>query len=107
MNLQNFAFNTLELLQENPQRYRNFGAYWYLVKAVMKRFYTRDNLMLLGDFVDQSVTDRMPPHDSLDEALQAALQTYNRNAMFNMQSNEVTDPSGDVFILMDEDGGGV
>lgn len=107
MNIENFAFNTLKALQEDPRRYRNFGAYWYLVKALLKRFYSRDNLLLLGDYIDRTVTDRIPAHASLDEALAAAIQTYNRNAKFNMLSNLVVDPAGEEFTLIDEDGGGI
>lgn len=107
MNLENFAFNTLAALQEDPRRYRNWGAYWYLVKAVLKRHYGRDNLMLLGDYVDHGVTDRIPEHAGLEEALQAAIQTYNRNARFNLLSNRVVDPAGEEFTLVDEDAGGL
>jgi hypothetical protein len=107
MNLENFAFNTLKSLQEDPRRYRNFGAYWYLVKAVMKRFYGRDNLHLLGDYIDRSVADRIPQHANLDEALQAAVQTYNQNAKFNLLSARVVDPQGEEFTLADEDAAGL
>ena len=57
--LKTFAASTLELLQQDPRRYVNFGPYWYLVKAVLKKFYTRDNLHLLGDHVDADVVARM------------------------------------------------
>lgn len=100
-----FAASTLALLQEDPRRYRAFGVYWYFVKAVLKRFYTRDNLHLLGDYMDQSVIDRMPPHASLDEALAAAIEEYRQNATFNLGSNVVTDPSGEQFTLVDTDAG--
>ena len=89
-----FAASTLALLQEDPRRYRCFGVYWYFVKAVLKRFYTPDNLHLLGDYMDQSVIDRMPPHANLEEALAAAIEEYRQNATFNLGSNVVTDPDG-------------
>jgi hypothetical protein len=100
-----FAASTLALLQEDPRRYRNFGCYWYLVKAVMKRFYTRDNLHLLGDYMDQSVIDRMPAHADLAEALAAATEEYRQNASFNLGSNVVTDQHGEQFTLIDPDAG--
>jgi hypothetical protein len=100
-----FAASTLALLQDDPRRYINFGAYWYLVKAVMKRFYTRDNLHLLGDYMDHSVIERMPPHASLAEALEAAAEEYRQNASFNLGSKAVTDQHGEQFTLIDPDAG--
>jgi hypothetical protein len=103
-----FATSTLQLLQDDPRRYRCFGAYWYLVKAVLKKFYTRDNLHLLGDHVDQAVVARMPEHADLQEALAAAVEEYRTNASFNLGSNEVTDPvGGGTFTLLDPDAGGL
>lgn len=105
MDPKTFAASTLQLLQEDPRRYRHFGAYWYLVKAVLKRFYTRDNLHLLGDYIDQSVIDRMPLHASLADALIAAAEEYRQNASFNLNSNVVTDADGEAFTLIDTDAG--
>ena len=103
-----FAASTLELLQQDPRRYRNFGPYWYLVKAVLKKFYTRDNLNLLGDHVDADVVARMPEHADLNEALAAAVEEYRTNASFNLGSNEVADPvGGGTFTLLDPDAGGL
>jgi hypothetical protein len=101
------AANTLQLLQADPSRYRNFGVYWYLVKAVLKRYYTQDNLFLLGDYVDKTVTDRMPADQTLDEALEEAVREYQWNATYNLGRNTVTDPDGEEFILMDQDAGGL
>lgn len=103
-----FAASTLQLLQDDPRRYRNFGSHWYLVKQVLKKFYTRDNLHLLGDYIDTSVTDRMPAHASLQDALAAAIEEYRKNASFNLGSNEVEDPAGGgTFRLVDPDAGGL
>lgn len=101
----NFAASTLALLQDDPRRYRCFGAYWYFVKALLKRFHTRDELHLLGDHMDQSVIERMPPHANLQEALAAAIEEYRQNASFNMGSNMVTDGEGEQFMLVDPDAG--
>lgn len=97
------AASTLQLLQADPAKYVNFGVYWYLIKALLKRFYTRDNLFLLGDYVDSSVTDRMPAHADLSEALAAAVAEYQQNASFNLGSNVVTDADGEAFTLIDTD----
>lgn len=100
-----FAESTLALLQQDPRRYRNFGAYWYLVKEVLKRYYSRDNLALLGDYRDQSVVARMPPHENLRQALAAAVQTYSANAGYNLGRATVIDPEGEEFTLFDPDAG--
>lgn len=100
-----FAESTLQLLQQDPRRYRNFGVWWYLVKGVLKHFYTQDNLHLLGDYNDPGVIDRMPPVDSLQEALAAAVEEYRQNATFNLGRNELEAPDGEVFILADTDAG--
>ncbi len=103
-----FAASTLQLLQQDPRRYRLFGVHWYLVKAVLKKFYTRDNLHLLGDYMDQSVIDRMPAHADLQQALAAAVEEYRQNAAFNMGRAEVEDPTGGgTFTLVDTDAGGL
>lgn len=100
-----FAASTLALLQEDPRRYRNFGAHWYFVKALMKRFYTRDNLHLLGEHMDQSVIDRMPAYGSLQAALAGAVEEYRQNASFELGGNVLTDGEGEQFTLIDLDAG--
>lgn len=103
-----FAASTLQLLQEDPRRYVLFGAYWYLVKAVLKKFYARDNLHLLGDHTDADVAARMPEHADLQEALAGAVAEYRKNANFNLGSNEVEDlVGGGTFRLVDPDAGGL
>jgi len=103
-----FAASTLQLLQDDPSRYVNFGSHWYLVKQVLKKFYTRDNLFLLGDHMDQSVFERMPAHADLQAALAAAIEEYRTNASFNLGGSEVADPTGGgTFRLVDPDAGGL
>lgn len=103
-----FAASTLQLLQDDPRRYKLFGVYWYLVKAVLKKFYTRDNLHLLGDHVDPDVAARMPEHADLQEALAAAIEEYRQNASFNLGRSDVEDPTGGGTVeLIDPDAGGL
>lgn len=103
-----FAASTLQLLQDDPRRYHAFGVYWYLVKRVLLKFYTRDNLFLLGDHIDTGVTDRMPHHADLQEALAAAVEEYRKNASFNLGRHDVEDPTGGgTFQLLDPDAGGI
>lgn len=99
------AASTLQILQSDPRNYRNFGVYWYFIKALMKRYYTRDNLYMLGDYVDPTVVARMPAHENLQEALEAAVETYRINAAYAMGANDLTDPEGETFILQDTDAG--
>src|ERR1700741_1319257 len=96
-----FAASTLALLQEDPRRYRNFGVYWFFVKALMKHFYTAENLHLLGDYVDEDVIAAMPAFDSLQDAMEAATEEYRQNASFNLGSNQVGDPGGGVITVVD------
>jgi hypothetical protein len=105
MNPQYLSASVLSLLQQDPRRYRNFGTHWYLVKAVLKKFYTRDNLHLLGDYMDPSVIARMPEYPDLSSALVGAVEEYRSNAALNMGSNQVTDQHGEVFTLLDTDAG--
>lgn len=101
------AASTLQLLQADPRNYRNFSYYWYLIKALLKQYYTRDNLFLLGDYVDPTVTARMPEHADLQEALAAAVEMYRTNAAYGMGTAEFTDPDGETFTLVDADAGGL
>lgn len=105
MDPKTFAASTLQLLQQDPRRYRAFGAYWWLVKAVLKQFYTRDNLHLLGDHQAPDAEARMPAHNDLQEALAAAVEEYRQNASFNLGSNQVADRDGEMYTLQDLDAG--
>lgn len=100
-----FAASTLALLQEDPRRYRAFGTHWYFVKTLMKHYYSRDNLHLLGSYVDPTVVERMPRHEHLQDALAAAVEEYRQNATFEMGSNVLTDATGEQFTLIDPDAG--
>lgn len=105
MDPKQFAESTLQLLQADPSKYVNFGMYWYLVKGVLRKFYTTDNLYLLGDYVDRDVVSKMPDMPSLSDALVAAAEEYQQNAMFNLGSNVVQDADGQSFTLIDPDAG--
>jgi hypothetical protein len=99
-----FADSTLRLLQQDPNRYKNFGVYWFFVKALMKRYYTRENLHLLGEYMDPDCMARMPEHATLQDALTAAIEEYRQNAAYNLGRAEVEDPvGGGKFALNDED----
>lgn len=96
--------NVLGTLQADPARYRNFGIYWWPVKALLKRYYSRDNLYLLGDYEDPDGAGRVP-RVSLQEMLQRAFQEYAQNARYNLGRNTVSDAEGEPYRIYDEDAG--
>lgn len=98
------ARNILLLLQEDPKRYRNFGVWWWPIKAIMKHYYTREQLHLLGDYEDPAGIEKTPAA-SLDETLLAALETYAHNARYNLGRAETEGPDGETYVVYDEDAG--
>ncbi len=100
-----FAARTLQILQDDPRAYRNFGPYWYFVKALMKRYYTRDNLRHLGDYDDPAMADHMPEHGNMQDALQGAVDFYRGAAAYGMGTNEFVDENGEQYIVNDPDAG--
>lgn len=102
------AASVLALLQGDPSRYRSFGPYWPLVKALLKKHYTADNLFLLGPATCRDAAEHMPPHVSLPEALAAAVEFYRGHQAYGMGGNDFTDErTGDRWVLDDPDAGGV
>lgn len=98
-----FAANVRVLLSEDPRRYRNFGPFWYFVKALLKRFYGRHELPLLGSYEDVSVVARMPAVAGVADAVARSIVEYQHNATFNLGHNAVEDDDGEVFTLIDPD----
>ena len=102
------AASILQLLQEDPSQYVSFGCYWPLVKALLKRHYTQDNLSLLGPHVDREAAARMPAHANLAEALEAAVEFHRDWMAYGMGSSTFVDPeTGDEWVLRDPDAGGL
>lgn len=102
------AASVLQLLQTDPGKYVTFGPYWPLVKALLKKHYTQDNLSLLGPHVDREAASHMPPHESLAEALEAAVEFHRSHSAYGMGSSQFVDPeTGDEWILRDPDAGGL
>lgn len=102
------AASVLDLLQTDPSRYVSFGPYWPLVKALLKRYYTQDNLSLLGPHVDREAAQRMPHHADLAEALEAAVEFHRNHMAYGMGSAQfVDDATGDEWTLRDPDAGGL
>lgn len=102
---QEYAANVRKLLDEDPKRYRNFGVYWFFIKALLKKFYDRDQMPILGPYSDPDVVAAMPQFTSLDDALKAAAEEYGRNAMFNLGRATVIGPGGEEITIFDNDVG--
>ena len=100
-----FANSVRALLDEDPRRYRNFGMFWFFVKALLKRFFDRNDIPILGDYEDTSVNERIPDSVRWSPALmmQAAAEEYAHNASFNLGRAEVMDDDGQFFTVMDAD----
>lgn len=100
-----FATSVRALLDEDPRRYRNFGAYWFFVKALLKRYFDKHQMPILGNYEDSTVNDRIPEgiRNSMGLMLEAAASEYQENAGFNLGRNEVSDDDGEFFTLIDPD----
>lgn len=94
--------NTLAVLQADPARYRNFGVYWWPVKALLRRYYTKDNLYLLGTYEDPDGASRVP-RVGLQEMLELAFEEYEKNARLGMGGNQVEDADGESYMIYDQD----
>jgi hypothetical protein len=94
--------NILQQLQEEPQRYRLFGVWWWPVKALLRRQYTVDNLYMLGTYQD-ATTAAMVPSANLQDTMRAALDEYAFNASFPHPAGMVESPDGEMVRLFDAD----
>ena len=72
---------------------------------MLKEHFDREDLRLLGDFDDCTVTARLPAYPDRQSPLHDAISTYRHNATFNMLSSKVPVPKGDTSRLFDEDVG--
>lgn len=98
-----FAASVLQMLADDPRRYRNFGPYWWFVKALLKRFYTREQLMILGDYIDPEAERRMPRKHTGADILPAAIEEYRINAQYKMLDEHFIDDDGEEWTLWDAD----
>lgn len=105
MNPQRVAANVRTILAAHPERYRYFGVYWYFIKALLKMYYSRDQLYLLGDYEDPDAKARIPAGAGGDEVLRLALEEYETNARAGEPPRVVFDHEGDRYEIFDEDAG--
>lgn len=99
-----FASNARTILLEDRSSWRNFGQYWFLVKALLRKRFSQEELPL-GPFVDESVVNRMPFDRDLPHLLALAGEEYTFNATLGAGRKTFEDSEGQSFILVDPDMG--
>lgn len=97
-----FARNCVQMLQEDPKAYRSFGIYWWPVKAILKRFYSRDELSLLGNYEDPIGAEAVP-RVGLQEMLMLAIEEHQSNQIDHINPQWVQLPDGAPYMIYDED----
>jgi hypothetical protein len=108
INQTTLAASVLALLQNDPRNYLNFGPYWPLIKALLKKHYTRDNLYLLGDHTCALAATHMPKAEGLADALQSAVEFYRNASAYGFFPHRFTDEAtGEAWTLDDPDAGGI
>jgi len=98
----------VQLLQEEPRRYRDFGVYWWAVKRLLKEHgYGPDQLYLLGAYTDLEAEAHLPAET--DAALLAeAIHEQQYRATFEPNSPDAYyHDSGEPYHLYDDDAGGI
>jgi len=92
----------LQILQAKPLAYRSFGIYWWPIKAILKQKYTKENLYLLGDYVDPDGVERVPDV-GVSEMIKQAFSEFQMNTSFGFDGNQVTDTEGEPYTIFDQD----
>ena len=102
MNIQQ-GRNVVALLQQEPFYYRNFGIWWWHVKASLKRLgFTRDQLPHLGNAVDESVSEYY--EDLSDKDLDDIAFTHQFDHTFaDYNNNKSFTPTGEMYFICDDD----
>ena len=99
-----FAESVRKLLTEDVRNYKNFGMWWFFVKALLRRYFDRHNLYFLaGTYEDPSVNERLPKGLDAWEMMERSAAEYAENASFNLRRNEVVDDEGEWFYILDPD----
>ena len=102
-NLKQALENILQVLNVDPKHYRNFGARWWAVKAMLKRHgFDATRFYGLGDFVDEEAAAEVDPGPDAF-VLAWALDEYGHNARLNLGSPDVYLPDGTPYHLFDPD----
>ena len=99
------AANIRKVLDNKPADYRNFGVYRYFVKAFLKKYYTKENLYMLGEYEQPEVVEKMPKYSNFEDAMHDALLMWRANWENNMGRAISIDLDSDEVVLFDEDAG--
>ena len=95
--------NVVQQLQEEPQRYRLFGVWWWPVKALLRRAgYGQDQLYMLGSYQDAE-TAALVPRAGLEDTLRAAFEEYRQNAAYPHPDGRAEAPDGELITIWDQD----
>lgn len=97
--------NVMQLLQQQPRRYKLFGIYWWPIKTMLRDAgYGPDQLYMLGEYQDPGTAALVPPMPMM-ETLAAACREYAHNARYGRPGGVVEDPDGEMVTIYDEDAG--
>lgn len=101
MNIKSALRNVLLILQQDPLAYRKFGVYWWPIKALLKQAgYTRDNLYILGDYMEPGA-EALIESASVEQTLRAAFEEYNQSHATGILESETKD--GETYRCHDLD----
>ena len=91
-------------LQQHPERYRWFGAWWWPVKAMLRRAGHGPLLgARLGPYLDKEALATLPAGLRPEEVLTQGLREYAVRARFDRSPEWVDAPNGDRIRMHDPD----
>lgn len=97
------ARNAVALLQKEPLYYRNFGIWWWHIKAELKRLgYDKAQLYHLGDYTDPSVAEYYAGLSTAERDYEA--YTYQHaHAFEHYNTARAMTPDGETYLIHDQD----
>lgn len=99
------AANIRTMLDNKIAVYHNFGVYWYFVKSFLKKYYTIDQMPILGSFEQADVVERMPEYNNFEDAMHDALLFFRANLEDNGNDATSIGPDDEPVTLFDADVG--
>jgi hypothetical protein len=109
MAVQSDLRHVVQQLQADPRRYKLFGVYWWLVKAMLRRAgYGPAQLYMLGSYIDSQQAREVASWlrgMGYEDALHHAFGEYQVNAAFPHADGRVENPDGELVPIFDADAG--